>query len=117
MRYLFSFLAVTLFVSLTGCAVKPDKSQIPTVKPKSLTGCAVKPDKSQIPTVKPKPDITITAVGDIMLGTDFPNNRLAPNDGAHLLRALTPILSRADITFGNLVWQSGRCLAGRWRSG
>jgi len=82
MRYLFSFLAVTLFVSLTGCAVKPDKSQIPTVKP--------------------KPDITITAVGDIMLGTDFPDNRLAPNDGAHLLRALTPILSNADITFGNL---------------
>ncbi len=41
-------------------------------------------------------------MGDIMLGTNFPDNRLAPNDGAHLLNAITPSLNSADITFGNL---------------
>jgi len=54
------------------------------------------------PSVKKKADIHIMAVGDIMLGTNFPDDRLAPNDGVHLLNAMMPILSRADITFGNL---------------
>jgi poly-gamma-glutamate capsule biosynthesis protein CapA/YwtB (metallophosphatase superfamily) len=47
--------------------------------------------------------ITIAAVGDIMLGSPFPNDsRMPPNDGADLLREVTPILSAADIAFGNL---------------
>lgn len=54
------------------------------------------------PSVKKKADLHIMAVGDIMLGTNFPDNRLAPNDGAHLLDAMRPILQKADITFGNL---------------
>lgn len=67
----------------------------------SLIGCSV-PVVQQIPTVKQKADISITAVGDIMLGTNFPDDRLAPADGAHLLASITPVLSQADITFGNL---------------
>lgn len=67
----------------------------------SLIGCTV-PVTPQIPAVKKKADIHITAVGDIMLGTNFPDDRLAPDDGAQLLKAVTPILSKADITFGNL---------------
>ena len=54
----------------------------------------------------PTPDpstITIAAVGDIMLGSPFPNDsRMPPNDGADLLKNVTPILSAADIAFGNL---------------
>jgi hypothetical protein len=47
--------------------------------------------------------ITIAAVGDIMLGSPFPNEtRMPPNDGADLLKDVTPILSAADIAFGNL---------------
>jgi poly-gamma-glutamate capsule biosynthesis protein CapA/YwtB (metallophosphatase superfamily) len=47
--------------------------------------------------------ITIAAVGDIMLGSTFPNEtRLPPNDGADELKEVTPILSAADIAFGNL---------------
>ena len=70
----------------------------------NLIGCTVPVCCTQPATdiVKKKPDIHITAVGDIMLGTDFPNNRLAPDDGAQLLNAVTPILKKADITFGNL---------------
>lgn len=52
--------------------------------------------------VKKKPDIHIAAVGDIMMGTNFPDDRRAPDDGVSLLKAMTPILSNADITFGNL---------------
>jgi poly-gamma-glutamate capsule biosynthesis protein CapA/YwtB (metallophosphatase superfamily) len=47
--------------------------------------------------------ITIAAVGDIMMGSPFPNDsRMPPNDGADLLKDVTPILSAADIAFGNL---------------
>jgi len=57
-----------------------------------------------VPTPNANPDeITIAAVGDIMLGSPFPNDtRMPPNDGADLLKNVTPILSVADIAFGNL---------------
>jgi len=58
------------------------------------------------PAPTPTPDkakMTIAAVGDIMLGSPFPNDtRMPPKDGADLLKAVTPILSAADIAFGNL---------------
>lgn len=47
--------------------------------------------------------ITIAAVGDIMLGsTSIDDTFLPPNDGVDILKPFTPILSQADITFGNL---------------
>ena len=47
--------------------------------------------------------ITIVGVGDIMMASPFPNeSRMPPNDGADLLAGFTPILSAADIAFGNL---------------
>ena len=46
--------------------------------------------------------LTVAAGGDIMLGTDFPENRLADDDGASLLAEVTPTLQAADIAFGNL---------------
>ncbi len=55
------------------------------------------------PTPKKNEPITIAAVGDVMLGSPFPNDtRMPPNDGADLLKGVTPILSAADIAFGNL---------------
>jgi hypothetical protein len=48
-------------------------------------------------------EITITAVGDVMLGTTFPDeSTLPPNDGAGLLAEVTPFLKRGDIVYGNL---------------
>ncbi|MCO6510627.1 MAG: CapA family protein [Aridibacter famidurans] len=53
--------------------------------------------------VKPADSISIAAVGDIMLGSPFPNDsRMPPEDGATLLEPVTEILSSADIAFGNL---------------
>lgn len=55
------------------------------------------------PTPRSKEPITIAAVGDIMLGSPYPNDsRMPPNDGVDLLEDVTPILSAADIAFGNL---------------
>lgn len=73
----------------------------------SLPACCDKAEANLKPSslpviVKNKPDIHLIAVGDIMLGTNFPDDRLAPNDGINLLKAISPILKNADITFGNL---------------
>ncbi|HHO50516.1 MAG TPA: CapA family protein [Deltaproteobacteria bacterium] len=48
--------------------------------------------------------LRIRAVGDIMLGTDFPGDgeHLAPDDGAHLLDEVKALTMDADVTFGNL---------------
>ncbi len=46
--------------------------------------------------------VTIAGVGDMMLGTDFPENHLPDDDGRSFLSAVTPILQSADIAFGNL---------------
>lgn len=46
--------------------------------------------------------ISIAAVGDIMLGTDYPLNILPDDDGAGFLANVAPVLASADVTFGNL---------------
>jgi hypothetical protein len=47
--------------------------------------------------------LTVAAVGDIMLGSTFPDSRdLPPKGGATLLAPLAPVLRAADLTFGNL---------------
>ncbi len=45
--------------------------------------------------------LTIAATGDIMLGTDYPENILDDEDAAGYLAAVTPLLESADIAFGN----------------
>ena len=47
--------------------------------------------------------LRIAAVGDIMLGTNYPDaSYLPPNDGKFLLDSVKPYLLDADIAFGNL---------------
>lgn len=46
--------------------------------------------------------VRIRAVGDVMMGTDFPAGYLPPQDGATLLSGVAAELSAADITFANL---------------
>jgi len=62
-------------------------------------GCATKLPTSPSPT---HPGLTVAAVGDIMMGTDFPQNILPDDDGVSFLAAVTPILTTPDVTFGNL---------------
>jgi hypothetical protein len=58
---------------------------------------------SSLPAPKPDDEIVVTAVGDVMLGTTFPDeSTLPPNDGADLLTEVTPFLKRGDVVYGNL---------------
>jgi hypothetical protein len=53
----------------------------------------------------PEGPITFAAVGDVMLGSTFPDETgglLPPDDGKALLAEVTPLLSRADVAFANL---------------
>jgi hypothetical protein len=61
------------------------------------------------PVVQPPPPdppppayVSVAAVGDIMMGTDYPKDILPDDDGVGFLAAVTPVLSAADIAFGNL---------------
>jgi poly-gamma-glutamate capsule biosynthesis protein CapA/YwtB (metallophosphatase superfamily) len=74
-----------------------------------LAGCATQPVPRPAPAIatsaegtRPHPGLTLAAVGDIMMGTDFPENILPDDDGVGFLTAVTPILSAPDVTFGNL---------------
>ncbi len=50
-----------------------------------------------------KREISIIGTGDIMLGSNYPNEgKLPPNDGRDLLREVKDTLKNADVTFGNL---------------
>ncbi len=60
-----------------------------------------KPAVSESPAPLKSGSVTIAAVGDIMLGTATRGDK-PPNDGADMLRDFAPVLSAADITFGNL---------------
>ena len=50
--------------------------------------------------VETEDTIIIKAVGDIVPGTDFPNNRL-PADSQYLFNSIKPYLGEADLVFGN----------------
>ena len=65
---------------------------------------AVAPAAPAEPPIPPPthPGLTIAAVGDMMLGTDFPENILPDDDGLSFLDFVTPILTAPDVTFGNL---------------
>jgi len=87
---------------LTGCATRPPA--IPEAPPAA-------PEQTETPAALPPPPveidrrsqrITIAAVGDMMIGTDYPDNRLPDDDGDSFLRAVTPVLAGADLAIGNL---------------
>lgn len=92
-----AFAGASLLTLLAGCATSP-----PAPPPASAT--PVTPAAPAPPPIPPPthPGLTLAAVGDMMLGTDFPENILPDDDGLSYLDAVTPLLSKPDITFGNL---------------
>jgi hypothetical protein len=60
---------------------------------------AASPDSA---THERKDTLTIIGVGDIMMGTNYPEDRLPPDDGEFLLKDVASVLRNADVTFGNL---------------
>jgi poly-gamma-glutamate capsule biosynthesis protein CapA/YwtB (metallophosphatase superfamily) len=86
---------------LAGCAAAPPA--VPPVVPEPEKREVI-PDVSKPGASEEKPSVrlTVAAVGDMMLGTDYPENHLPDDDGVGFLAAVTHLLSAADITFGNL---------------
>jgi len=97
-------IALLLLAALASCATAPRETAPPTeVRQKVPPPLAAEPEP--LPPVLPDyaaMRLVIAATGDIMLGTDFPDNRLPDDDGESFLRAVTPTLAAADIAFGNL---------------
>jgi hypothetical protein len=90
---------------LAGCATAPPAEAPPTVE--DVAAVEVTTPAPVAPAPPQEPDrrsqrISIASVGDMMLGTDFPENHLPDDDGVSFLAAVTPALSSADLTFGNL---------------
>jgi len=81
---------------LAGCATQP-----PAVPSPAAPASPAAPQAPPLPQPT-HPGLTLAAVGDMMLGTDFPENTLPDDDGLAFLDAVTPILSKPDVTFGNL---------------
>ncbi len=46
--------------------------------------------------------IEVVAVGDIMMGSDYPRNHLPPNDGEHIFADVQRFFRNGDVVFGNL---------------
>src|SRR5437870_3560224 len=82
-----------LVIWLAGCATRAPHAPVSPPLP-----AAPRP-ASSLPT---HPGLTIAAVGDIMMGTDYPENILPDDDGVSFLEPATPFLRTADVTFGNL---------------
>ncbi len=97
------FFVYLFFVLLTGCYSSPTEA-IPGNQ--SVKDTIPDADTMQTTVNKEKTldTITITGVGDIMLGTIVPSRNYLPknNDCAALLQPTKSILSGADVTFGNL---------------
>ena len=92
------FLTICLCVMFAGlltlaCQTKETKAETPDTET---------PKTEFTPSANSEP-ITIAAVGDVMIGsTSINDSYLPPNDGRDMLKDVTPILSKADIAFGNL---------------
>ena len=87
---------------LAGCAAPPVAEAPPEPVPFEAP-----PEPAPPP---PEPEVTIdyaalrisiAGVGDIMPGTDFPENRLPDDDGAGFFATVKPVLESVDIAFGN----------------
>jgi poly-gamma-glutamate capsule biosynthesis protein CapA/YwtB (metallophosphatase superfamily) len=88
---------VALLALLAACASQPAAK--PALPPADATPAGT-PAALPVPPAT-HPGLTLAAVGDIMPGTDFPENTLPDDDGLSFFDAVTPTLSAPDITFGN----------------
>ncbi len=101
MTRLRQYLSIALLLPLGACVTPPPEPGPPPE--------AVEPVPVSEPVAEPAPEpdrsglrLSIAAVGDMMIGTDYPQNHLPDDDGIGFLADVAPVLSAADITFGNL---------------
>ncbi|MEM1263674.1 MAG: CapA family protein [Pseudomonadota bacterium] len=97
-----SAVLIGVALAITGCASTPPADvEVEEAAPApTITEPATTPEP--IPPPRTLPSLTIAAVGDMMIGTDYPQMRLPDDDAAGFLAAVTPLLSSVDIAIGNL---------------
>jgi hypothetical protein len=91
---------------LAACSATPPVSA-PEPEPEILPAPTTEKLPPPPPPAPAAPDksmfrVSIASVGDMMIGTDYPQNHLPDDDGVSFLADVAPILSAADIAFGNL---------------
>lgn len=97
---------LALAALLGACA--PSIETVPTAEPSQPAAVQAQPPPAPAMAPSPAPapaacrTLRIAAVGDIMLGSDFPENTLPPDDARGLLAGVAPTLRDADLTFGNV---------------
>lgn len=109
-RRVHAWSGATFVAFLAGCAQAPERPAPPATPAIPAVTQAPAPAGAGSPGIpppapapeRPCPTLGVAAVGDIMLGTDYPKNTLADDDGRSLLAEVTPALAAADIAFGNL---------------
>ena len=93
--------SIVTLALLSACAQVPEVVEVE--EPVEATPPApVEPEPAPPAPEPPRPNITIASVGDMMIGTDFPENHLPDDDGIAFLSAVQPYLSAADLAIGNL---------------
>jgi hypothetical protein len=92
MRTLFTIILSGYFLAVYAQDTLP-RTPADTVKPVAPATSGVMPTKDTV---------SIIGVGDMMMGTNYPENKLPPEDGAFLMRGVESVLQNADVTFGNL---------------
>ncbi len=90
-----------LLLNAAACTVSPVQPPAPPADEPVIDVAEPEPEP------KPTPDktamrLTIAAVGDMMIGTDYPQNHLPDDDGVGFLADVAPFLAAADMAFGNL---------------
>lgn len=96
--------ALAALLQLAACVTAPPQ---PEPAPAPAPAESPQPIPPPKPAAPPQPDksdfrLNIAAVGDMMIGTDYPQNHLPDDDGVSFLADVAPILSAADLAFGNL---------------
>ena len=98
-KFLGSILCVICSIGLITHLLKLQASDAAKTTTQSISSATI--NKSAIPKNTTKQTVTIQAVGDIIPGTNFPNNRLPRDKNQLIPQSVRKHLQRADILFGN----------------
>ncbi|MBX7045703.1 MAG: CapA family protein [Ignavibacteria bacterium] len=91
--------ALIFIILLSACGKEEHVTKKPNVKDSTSHTDSI----TKSPDTKKENLISFIAVGDIMMGSNYPSNAsLPPNDGKDILSGVSEVLSNADITIGNL---------------
>lgn len=102
MKSIFVFILALFFSGfIPGCG----KDEKVTKKPEQQKDSSNQEVVTKTPSLKSDKEklISVIAVGDIMMGSNYPTNAsLPPNDGRDILSGVNDVLQNADISLGNL---------------